>query len=324
MFIATSSGAFGRAQFGQVTATSAEEAQVPRLTNAVSTLTQAETQLRTTFAKLIPDLTTLQVAGKDIPAPLLDLLQRYNAAVGSLMEASQIWLQARAQTPASDLPDPNSQAIAVPTFDLPAPSGFGWFGGVAASAVKVRHGIVGKEITTSLSGYMNSPFAGYFTGGQLGLGPLGIVVAILLGLAIVGATIILTAKLTQTSDTAAANQAITEQARTRVEEVKSDRDLFVSTRDSCMGNSTDQTVRLQCIAAAKDVLKAAKEGRPQIQRPISPIVISTVAVLSVLAVAGGVGYVIYRKHRNGSLLPPAHARSRARSGYDVDVDDTES
>jgi hypothetical protein len=322
MLVMSSSGAFGRAQFG---ATPAEEAQVPRLTNAVSTLAQAETQLRTTFAKLIPDLTTLQVAGKDIPAPLLDLLQRYNAAVGSFMEASKIWLQARAQTPASDLPDPNSQAIAVPTFDLPAPSGFGWFGGVAASAIKVKHGIVGKEITTSLSGYMNSPFAGYFTGGQLGIEPLTtVVIAIILGLAIVGAVIIAVAVLTRTSDTAAANQAITEQVRERTREVISDRELFVSTRDSCIGNSPDQAVRLTCITAAKDVLKAAKEGRQQIQRPISPVVISTLGVLSVLAIAGGVGYVIYRKHQNGQSLPPARARSRsgARSGYDVDADNT--
>lgn len=316
MLIASSSS-FGR-QFG----TAAEEAQVPRLTDSVTTLAQAETQLRTTFAKLIPDLTSLQVAGKDIPAPLLDLMQRYNLAVGSFMEASKIWLQARAQTPASDLPDPNSQAIAVPTFDLPAPSGFGWFGGVAASAIKIKHGIVGKEITTSLSGYVNSPFAGYFTGGQLGIGPLGIAIVILLGLAIVGATVILVAKFTQTSDTAAANQAITEQARTRVEEVKSDRDLFVSTRDSCIGNSQDQAVRLQCIMAAKDVLKAAKEGRPQLQKPISPVVVSTIAVLSVLAVAGGVGYVIYRKYQHGGhSLPKAHARRRPHSGYNVD--DTE-
>lgn len=317
-----SSGSFGRLQLGQVAATPAEEAQVPRLTNSVTTLAQAETQLRTTFAKLIPDLTALQVAGKDIPAPLLDLMQRYNAAVASFMEASKIWLQARAQTPASDLPDPNGQAIAVPTFDLPTSSGFGWFSGVAASTIKIKHGIVGKEVSTSLSGYMNSPFAGYFTGGQLGLGPLGIAIVILLGLAIVGATVILTARFLQTSDTAAANQAITEQARTRVEEVKSDRDLFVSTRDACIGNSTDQTVRLQCIAAAKDVLKAAKEGRPQPQKPISPVVVSTVAVLSVLAIAGGVGYVLYRKHGRGGghSLPRAHARPH--SGYTVE-DDTE-
>ncbi len=316
-----SSGSFGRLQLGQVAATPAEEAQVPRLTNSVTTLAQAETQLRTTFAKLIPDLTALQVAGKDIPAPLLDLMQRYNAAVASFMEASKIWLQARAQTPASDLPDPNGQAIAIPTFDLPTSSGFGWFGGVAANTIKIKHGIVGKEVSTSLSGYVNSPFAGYFTGGQLGLGPLGIAIVILLGLAIVGATVILTARFLQTSDTAAANQAITEQARTRVEEVKSDRDLFVSTRDSCIGNSDDQTVRLQCIAAAKDVLKAAKEGRPQPQKPISPVVISTVAVLSVLAVAGGVGYVLYRKHgRGGHALPRAHARHRPHSGYDVEDD----
>jgi len=321
MLIASSSS-FGRLQLGQVTATPAEEAQVPRLTNQGLTLAQAETQLRTTFAQLLPDLVTLQTAGQDIPAPLLTLMRNYNAAVGSFMEATKIWLQARAQTPTSDLPDPNAQPIAVPTFDLPAPSGLGaWFGaGVPASTIKIRYGIVGKEITTSLSGYQNSGFAGYLSAGQLGAFPT-LALFFLLGLAVIATAVIVVAKILQTSDTAAANQAITEQAKQRVAEVQSDRDLFVSTRDMCIGTSDDQTVRLQCIAAAKDVLKAAKEGRPTPIKPISPVVISTVAVLSVLAVAGGVGYVIYRKHRGGHSVPRAHARQRPHSGgYDIDDD----
>jgi len=319
--LVASHGTFGRLQLGQLMATPAEEAQVPRLTNTVTSLAQQEVQLRTTFAQLIPDLVALQTAGKDIPAELLTLLQKYNRAQGSFMEATKIWLQARNSTPASDLPDPSAQPIAVPTFDLPS-NGFGFFGAakVPASAIRIRHGIVGKEVSTSLAGFANSPFAGYFVGSQLGAGFVAIAVVILLGLAIVGATIVLAAKFLQTSDTAAANQAITEQAKTRVEEVKSDRDLYVSTRDTCIGNSTDMQVRLQCLEAAKDVLKIAKEGRPSSQKPISPVTVSILTVLGVVAVLGtatGVGYLIY-KRRGGDGHTPRASSMRPRGGYDVE------
>lgn len=323
MLVTTDSGQIMRlsGHLGAVTPTTTEEAQVPRLTNNVTALSQQETSLRITFAKLLPDLVALQAAGKDIPSELLALLRNYNTAVGTFMEAAKIWLQARAQTPSSDLPDPSAQAISVPTFDLPAASsGLGsWFGAkVPAATIKIKHGIVGQEISTSLSGYMNSPFAGYYSGTQLGIGPLAIAIVILLGLAIVGATIILTARALQTSDTAAANQAITAQAQNRVKEVESDRDLFVSTRDACIGNSTDQTVRLTCITAAKDVLKASKEGRPASQKPFSSVSVglwTVLGVIGVLGAAGGIGYVIYRRRSGGHVPRASKMKSR---GYDHD------
>lgn len=324
MLIASSSGSFGRAQFGEVTATATEQAALPGITNRGFALAQQENQLRSSFAQLIPDLTALQVANKNIPSELLDLLRAYNNAVASFMEATKVWLQARAETPKTDLPDPDAQPVAVPTFDIPT-SGLGAFfgAGVPASGLKIRYGFVGREITSSLSGYSNTGFAGYFSGaGQLGAFPV-LALFWLLGVAFVSVAVILVVRALVKSDTAIANQAITEQSKSRVEEVKSDTGLFVSTRDACIGNSQDAEVRRQCIAAAVDVLKIAKSGRPGIERPISPVTVSVLTVLGVLAVAGtatGVGYWMYKRgHEGGRSLPRATARSRKRSaGYDVD------
>ena len=317
MLVTTHLGRFG--QLGQITPSAHEDAAVPALTDTVMTLSQQETQLRLTFAKLLPDLVTLQSANQAIPTGLLMMLQRYNTAQGTFMEAARVWLQARASTPASDLPDPGAQAIAIPTFDLPA-SGFG-AANVPASAIRIKHGIVGREVSTGLGEFVNNGYSGHE---GLGLGPLGIAIVVLIGLAIVGATIILVARSLQTSDTAAANQAITEQSRGRVEEVRSDRDLFVSTRDSCIGQSDDQAVRLQCIQAAAEVLKAAKEGRPTTVRPITPSVVSVltvVGVFAVLGVAGVAGYAIYKRRQPGSNMPHATARHRPRSSAPDTYDD---
>lgn len=327
MLVMSSSGAFGHAQFGQVAATPAEEAALPGITNRGFALSQQENQLRSSFAQLVPDLTALQVANANIPSELLDLLRAYNNAVASFMEATKVWLQARAETPKTDLPDPDAQPVAVPTFDIPTSSLGAFFGaGIPASALKIRYGFVGKEVTSSLSGYSNTGFAGYFSGnGQLGAFPV-IPLFWLLGVAFVSVAVILVVRALVKSDTAIANQAITEQAKTRVEEVKSDTSLFVSTRDACIGNSQDANIRRQCITAAVDVLKVAKAGRPSITRPISPVTVGVLTVLGVLAVAGtatGVGYLIYKRGRDSShSLPRATARHRPRSsGYDVD--DTE-
>lgn len=325
--LVTSSGSFGRLQLGQVTATPAEEAALPGVTNRGFTLAQQETQLRSTFAQLLPDLAALQAVNADIPGELLDLLRSYNNAVAVFMEATKIWMQARAQTPRTDLPDPDAQPVAVPTFAIPASSGLGSLFGakIPASALKIRYGFVGKEVTTSLSGYSNTGFAGYFgNGSQLGAFPV-MALFWLLGVAIVSIAAVFVVRALVKSDTAIANLALTDQVKARVEEVKSDTSLFVSTRDSCIGNSQDPDVRRQCVAAAVEVLKIAKSGRPQIARPISPVTVSVLTVLGVLAVVGtatGVGYWLYKRNRDsGYSLPRATARSRRSSGYDVD--DTE-
>lgn len=324
MLIASSSS-FGRLQLGQVAATSAEQAALPGITNRGFALSAQENQLRSSFAQLIPDLTALQVANANIPSELLDLLRAYNNAVASYMEATKVWLQARAETPKTDLPDPDAQPVAVPTFDIPTGGLGAFFGaGVPASALKIRYGFVGKEVTSSLSGYSNTGFAGYFSGGHNGGGFGFPVIPLfwLLGVAFVSVAIVLVVRSLVRSDTAIANQAITEQTKSRVEEVKSDTGLFVSTRDACIGNSQDVEVRRQCIAAAVDVLKIAKSGRPGITRPISPVTVSILTVLGVVAVAGtatGVGYWLYKRgeHGGGRSLPRATARSRSR-GYNVD------
>jgi len=326
--LVTSSSSFGRLQLGDVTATAAESAAVPGITNRGFALAQQENQLRSSFAQLIPDLTALQVANKNIPPELLDLLRAYNNAVASFMEATKIWMQARAETPKADLPDPDAQPVAVPTFDIPTGGLGSFFGaGVPASALKIRYGFVGREITTSLSGYANTGFAGYFSGAHnSGLGAFPVMALFwLLGVAFVSVAIVLVVRALVRSDTAIANQAITEQTKSRVEEVKSDTGLFVSTRDACIGNSQDADVRRQCIAAAVDVLKVAKQGRPGISRPISPVTVSVLTVLGVVAVAGtatGVGYWLYKRGQDGRRLPRATAHSRSRStGYDVDDTD---
>jgi hypothetical protein len=75
-----------------------------------------------------------------------------------------------------------------------------------------------------------------------------------------------------------------------------------------------------CIEAARDVLKAAKEGRPTAQKPISPIAVSALTIggiLLVLGAAGGVGYVIY-KRRSGSHAPRAAQMRPQSGGYDTD------
>lgn len=302
---------FGRSQFGDdVTATPAEQARVPLLTNGILSLSAQENELRKTFAQLLPDLTALQTASQTVPDALLALLQAYNTAQATFMEATQVWLQARSNTPSASLPDPNAQAIAVPTFDLSAPTttnGFGFFGALPASSIRIRYGIVGQEVTTPLGSYVaNYGYSGF------GIAPGWIALAILLGLAIVGATVVLVSRALSTSDTAAANNAITAQAQGRIQEVQSDRDLFVSTRDSCIGMSDDSDVRRQCIAAAASVLKMAKEGRPTTIRPISPAtvgLITVAGVLTVLGVAGGIGYALYRrKQRDGDDFPKATAR----------------
>jgi hypothetical protein len=314
--LVASSGTFGRLQLGagQVTATPAEEAQVPQFTDRGLSLTQAETQLRTSFAKLLPDLIALQVANKDVPAEMLVLMQAYNKAQATLMEAARVWLQARNNTPAADLPDPDAQPIAIPTFDLPS-SGFGMFGAVKipANAIKIRHGIVGKEVSTSLNAYKSSAFAGYFVPSQLGAFP---VVALfwLLGVAIVSVCVVLVVQaLTRDSAINFANRTISDQARARVEEVKRDADLFASTRDACIGNTTDQAVRFKCIEAASDALAVAKGGRPEIKTPITKGTVGILTVLGVLVVLGtasGVGYVIY-KRRSDHKPRAAKMRSTA-------------
>jgi hypothetical protein len=240
------------------------------------------------------------------------------------MEAARVWLQARNNTPASDLPDPDAQPIAIPTFDLPS-SGFGMFGAVKipANTIKIRHGIVGKEISTSLSAYKSSAFAGYFVpsqlGGQLGAFP---VVALfwLLGVAIVSVCVVLVVQaLMRDNAINIANRTISDQARARVEEVKRDADLFASTRDACIGNTTDQAVRFKCIEAANDALAMAKGGRPEIQRPVTKStvgILTALGVLVVLGTAGGVGYVIYK--RRGDHKPRATRMRSRSSGYDVD------
>jgi hypothetical protein len=323
MLVTTHSGQFGRhGQLGQVVPTANEEAATPGLINTVGQLSQQETQLRLTFAKLLPDLATLQATSQAVPSALLALLHKYNTAQSTFMGAARVWLAARAVTPASDLPDPNAQAIAIPTFDLPA-SGFG-AADVPASAIRIRHGIVGREVSTGLGDFVNNGYSGHEGLG----GPLGIAIVILVGLAIVGATIILTARTLQTSDTAAANQAIAAQSEGRVQEVKSDRDLFVTTRDACIGNSTDQQVRLTCIQSAADVLKIAKEGRPSVVKPVSPVtvgILTVLGVLSVVGIAGAAGYAIYKRKQHNDRLPsartvrhsrPTHRRSHAAENTD--------
>ena len=318
MLITTHLGHFG--QLGQVTPTPSEEARVPALTDTVLSLSQQETQLRLTFAKLLPDLVLLQAANQPIPAPLLTLLQTYNTAQSTFMEAARVWLTARAATPVADLPDPQAQAIAIPTFDLPV-AGFGAVAAIPVRAIRIRHGIVGREVSTSLGDFVMNGYNGHE---GLGLGPLGIAIVILVGLAIVGATVVLTARALQTSDTAAANQAITAQSEGRVQEVKSDRDLYVTTRDVCIGNSTDQQVRLACIKAAVDALKAAKEGRPPITPPISPTtigILTVVGVVAVLGVAGAAGYAIYRSRQRRSAALPRAARMHQSASHDEHDDE---
>lgn len=324
---------FGRTQFGDDTAaTPAEEALVPLFTDRVLTLSAQENELRKTFAQLLPDLTALQAVNQTIPDALLTLLQSYNVAQATFMEAAQIWLQARANTPSSSLPDPNAQAIAVPTFDLgasSAPSGFG-FAGIPASSIRIRYGIVGQEVSTPLGSYIaNYGYNGFSGLGDFGAIP-GLVWAILLGFAILGATVVLALRAVRTSDTAAANNAITAQAQGRIQEVQSDRDLFVSTRDTCIGGSQDIEVRRQCIASAASILKMAKEGRPVAIKPISPTtvgLITVVGVLGVLGVAGGIGYAIHkrkqREHGGGDDFPRATAHrssGRRRPSHDDDYD----
>lgn len=330
---------FGRPQFGDDTApTPAEEARLPLLTNSALALAAQENELRKTFAQLLPDLTALQTVNQTIPDALLTLLQSYNVAQATFMEAAQVWLQARANTPASSLPDPNAQAIAVPTFDLGAnstpSSGFG-FAGIPASHIQIRYGIVGQEVSTPLGSFVaNYGYSGFGGGlGEFGALPAGFVWLVLLGLAILGATVVLVARTLSTSDTAAANNAITAQARGRIQEVQSDRDLFVSTRDTCIGGSQDIEVRRQCIASAASVLKMAKEGRPVAIKPISSTAvgfITVVGVLGVLGVAGGIGYAIHkRKQRDGGDdFPRATAhrssgRRRPSRDDDYDYDETD-
>jgi hypothetical protein len=313
MLVMTNSGRIQN--LGEIQIAPDEEAQVPRLADKATTLSQQEAHLRKTFADLLPDLVALQNAGATLPPVFVDLLQRYNGAQATFMQAAGVWLQARAQTPKDLLPDPAAQPIAIPTFELPA-AGFSGLAAIPAQAIKIKYGIIGKEVSTPLAGYLNSPFAGYFSGTQLGLPP-GFIYAVVVGLAIVGATIVLVARYTKTSDTAAANIAATELAKSRTEEVKSDNDLYRSTRDACIGDSTDPAVRLKCVQAAAAVLKAAKEGRPT-TKPIAPPsglgVLSVIGAVTVLAIAGGVGYLLYkrrRRQRAGLQLPRAVATSRA-------------
>jgi hypothetical protein len=276
----------------------ADDPLVPRAINNVTMLTQIEAWLRAGFAKLLPDLTALQAAGKDVPPALLDLMQRHNAAVASFTDAAKIWLYARQQVPRSELPDPDARPVAIPTFELP--SGLGRLGGVSASAVRLRVGFLGKEMSVPLSGYSDSAFAGFVQpGGQLGGPEVFWVIGILLGLVITGTIVYGIVRELKKSEISAANQAISDQARARAQEVASDNILYTSTRDKCIGDSASLSARLRCIEAASEALRAAKEGRPGIRPPVTATT-SFWTILSILALAGAAGYVIYRRRQAAS------------------------
>jgi hypothetical protein len=315
MFVIQLAQSFG--QLGQLGQTNP---QFTRVSDSGLRLQQQETTLRATFTQLVPDFVTLADANQDIPTELLTLMQKYNRAVANYMEGARLFLVARqgvlTQLPA-DLQ--KQQPIAIPTFDVPA-SGFGFgFGavGIPARALRIKHGIVGSEITTPLSGYMQFGYAydlncasgGISNHGNLGADPLTIIFFVVLGLAVIGLVIKEIIDSIK-SDVVTANNSVIKQSDNRVTEVKTDLDLYVSTRDACIKGSDDANVRLACIKETNEALKAFKEGRPGVTKPVLGTgALSIIGIVTILGVAGTVGFLIWRR-RQRTTLPEARVHRR--------------
>lgn len=319
-----------RVGLGQVTPSPEEEALLPNIENTVTALAQVEAALRAQFARLSPDIATLAAANQSIPPELVAEMQAYNAAVQSYMEAAAVYIASRAEVAPDELPDPNSQAIAIPTFDLPTNNLAGFAAAaVPAGAVRIRHGFVGKEAVTPILDFARAGLNGYEGLGQaygLGAGanPTFKIIAILLGLAIVATAVVLAIRALRQTDTVVANQALAAQSADRVAEIRSDLDAYVSTRDSCLQGAKSVPERATCIRLAGEAIKILKSGRPQPQQAFSGTgVLAVLGVVTVLGLLGAAGYMIYRRRKHGAASAAAdHAGYDA--GYDTGDGDDDS
>jgi hypothetical protein len=298
------------AQFGQdTTSTDSTDQPDPATLTIGNILADAESKLKQAFNKF-------QLLSVSAPNGQIDagVLARYGAARDAFVQSAQAWADARNQTPKDQLPDPDAQPTFPPEIGVLSTSGFGAAGPgtpIPFSQIVVKYGPVGQQKVSGLAASLYDPyFARYYARPATnGLG--GWPLLILIGVAIVGATVILVTKFV-TAERGSVEVARSDAERSNAlsaqtqQELRTLSDLSVK----CIGTSTDPTVAQGCINSAQTAVRDVLAHTPTTQPSSGPSgggVLAFVGVVALVALVSIGGYMIYKRTKGEGAHGGGHA-----------------
>jgi len=292
MFTSTHNAQFGRA-LGQT------DQPDPATLGIGNILADAESKLKRAFNQF-------QLLSVTAPHGQIDsgVLSRYTAARDAFVQSVDAWKRAREQTPKSELPDPDALPTYPPEMTI-ASAGFGAVlppgHAVPISQIVVKYGPVGQQKIAGLGASVYDPyFAGYYASpAQNGLG--GWPLLILIGVAIIGATVILVTKFV-TAERGSVEVARSDAERAQALSAQTQQELGTLSDLSimCIGTSTDSTVKQNCINSAQQAVQTTLLTTPQTQPSSGSSntgVLAFIGILMLLAGLGVGGYFIYRRNK---------------------------